>query len=111
MATHELEDASEKSEVGCHIISRHRIAVNGVQLYYLRSGTGPHPILCIPGALAPCEWAFASQLEYFGREGSGYTIVAYDPRGYAYSRPPDREFKLQGEEHHSKVDARTVITS
>ena len=79
--------------------------MNGGQLYYLQYGTGPHPILCIPGALAPCEWTFASQLEYFGREGSGYTIVAYDPRGYGNSRPPIREFKIQGE-HHLKLDAK-----
>ena len=78
--------------------------MNGVQLCYWQKGNGPHVILCIPGAVASCRWAFASQLEHFGREGSGYTIVAYDPRGYGKSRPPERNFCLQ-EEHHLKRDA------
>ena len=37
-------------------------------------------------------------------EGRGYTIVAYDPRGYGNSRPPDCEYQLVPE-HHLKTDA------
>ena len=47
---------------------------------------------------------FLPVIEHFGREDSGYTIVAYDPRGYGHSRPPERKFCLQ-EEHHLKKDA------
>ena len=108
MATHHSSGAegavSEKLDVDQHNVSQQTLTVNGVQLCYWRKGNGPHAILCIPGALAPCGWAFASQLEHFGREDSGYTIVAYDPRGYGHSRPPEREFCLE-EEHHLKKDA------
>ena len=95
---------SKKLDVDQHTVSQQTLTVNGVRLCYWRKGNGPHAILCIPGAIASCEWAFASQLEHFGRKDSGYTIVAYDPRGYGHSRPPEREFCLQ-EEHHLKRDA------
>lgn len=110
MATHddssvsEVNTVSEKSDVDLHTVSQQTLTVNGVQLGYWKKGNGPHAILCIPGALAPSRWAFSSQLEHFGREDSGYTIVAYDPRGYGHSRPPERKFCLQ-EEHHLKRDA------
>jgi len=89
---------------GCLPTVQQKCLVNGVELHFTQSGRGPHPILCIPGAMAPSHWAFASQLEYFGGEGRGYTIVAYDPRGYGNSRPPDREYQLVPE-HHMKTDA------
>lgn len=108
MATHDSSVSegavSEKSDVDHDTKSQQTVTVNGVQLCYWRKGNGPHAILCIPGAIASCRWAFSSQLEHFGRKDSGYTIVAYDPRGYGQSRPPEREFCLQ-EEHHLKRDA------
>jgi valacyclovir hydrolase len=64
--------------------------VNGVQLHYERRGTGPHPLICLPGALGTALSDFKPQLEYFGREGSDYTIIAFDPRGYGLSRPINR---------------------
>lgn len=87
--------------------SGQKIVVNGVELYYVLKGEGPHVILCIPGALAQCEWAFASQLEYFGSKGSGYTVIAYDLRGYGYSRPHDRycHLNFQDGQHYLKTDA------
>ena len=88
----------------CPTTIQQKHLVNGIELHSTQNGRGPHPILCIPGALAPCQWTFSSQLEYFGREGRGYTIVAYDPRGYGNSRPPDREYQMIPE-HHLKADA------
>ena len=85
--------------------SGQKVEVNGVELYYVQRGSGPHAVLCIPGALAPCEWSFASQLEHFGRENSDYKIIAFDPRGYGYSRPYDRKFTFKDGEHHLKTDA------
>ena len=67
-------------------------------------GSGPHAILCIPGALGTAVTDFLPQLEYFGREGSGFTIVGMDPLGYGASRPPEREFPIEPD-HFLKVDA------
>ena len=64
--------------------------VNGVELNYQVRGDGPHPLICIPGALGTIESDFGPQLDYFGREGSGFKIVAFDPRGYGASRPAER---------------------
>ena len=57
------------------------VNVNGIELYYERYGNGPHAILCMPGALGGTIF-FVLQINYFGRSGSGYTFIAYDPRGY-----------------------------
>ena len=78
--------------------------VNGVQLYYEARGSGEHHVLCIPGALGTTRTDFGPQLEYFGRDESGYTVIAFDPRGYGGSRPPPREFVTKPETF-PKVDA------
>lgn len=93
-----LEGFNKKSD------SQKTAVVNSVEIHYEIEGDGLHVILCIPGAAAPCKWAFTPQLEYFGRKDSGYTIISYDPRGYGYSRPPDRDFQIHPE-HHIKRDA------
>ena len=89
-----------------HVPHQHqKVTVSGgIQLHCTVSGKGAHTLLCIPGALAPSQWAFARQLEHFGREDSGYTVVALDPRGYGNSTPHDREFCITPE-HHLKLDA------
>lgn len=69
---------------------RGKARVNGVDLHYEMRGSGAHPIVCIPGALGTKESDFGPQLEHFGREGSGFTIVGFDPRGYGQSRPAER---------------------
>lgn len=66
------------------------LTVNGVHLHYEMRGTGPHPLVCIPGALGTIRSDFSPQLDYFGREGSGFKIVVFDPRGYGLSRPAER---------------------
>lgn len=50
--------------------------------------------MCIPGALGSVWTDFSAQIEYFGRTGSGFTIVGYDPRGYGKSRPHHRTFSV-----------------
>ena len=69
---------------------RSKAPVNGVLLHYEMKGTGSHPIVCLPGALGTALNDFKPQLDYFGREGNDYTIVAFDPRGYGMSRPIER---------------------
>ena len=56
--------------------------VNGVELSYLSLGTGPHAILCIPGALGTATHHYQPQLDHFGKDGSGFKIVSFNPRGY-----------------------------
>ncbi len=67
-----------------------KAVINGVKLHYEVRGDGSHPILCIPGALLTARTSFGPQLDYFGRPGSGFTIVSFDPRGYGASRPANR---------------------
>ena len=63
--------------------------INGVRLHYEIRGNGMHPVICIPGALGSTR-TFEPQLDYFGREGSGFQIVVFDPRGYGASQPVER---------------------
>ena len=81
------------------------VQVNGASLHCTISGNGPNPVLLIPGAAAPSHWSFSSQLKYFGRTGSQFTAIAYDPRGYGYSHQAPRTFSI-APEHHLKTDAR-----
>ncbi len=64
-----------------------KAVVNGVKLHYEVKGDGSHPILCIPGAISTPRASFGP---HFGRPGSGFTIVSFDPRGYGASRPANR---------------------
>ena len=66
------------------------VKVNGVHLHYEVRGTGSHALICIPGALGTALTDFRPQLEYFGREGSNFKVVSFDPRGYGASRPAKR---------------------
>ena len=64
---------------------------NGVELYYDSRGNGDHALVCIPGFLGTTRSAFAPQLDYFGSR-EDFKIVAFDPRGHGYSRPPRRVY-------------------
>ena len=76
-----------------------KITINekGEQTSYDKRGSGPHKLLCIPGALGTAHSDFTPQLQYFGRKDSPYTIVGYDPLGYGSSRPPERNFEMKPE--------------
>ena len=82
-----------------------KVNVDGVELYFERYGNGSHPILCIPGALAGADF-FLPQINYFGHSGSGYTIVAYDPRGYGKSRPNSRLYESP---RYYEIDAKDAV--
>ena len=73
------------------LMSSGKKLVNGVELYYDSRGNGDHTILCIPGILGTTRSDFAPQLDYFGSRGE-FKIVAFDPRGHGYSRPPQRVY-------------------
>nr|BAC25206.1 unnamed protein product [Mus musculus] len=65
-------------------------AVNGVHLHYQRVGKGEHAILLLPGMLGSGKNDFAPQLQSLNKKR--FTLGAWDPRGYGFSRPPDRDF-------------------
>ncbi|KAG1667596.1 Valacyclovir hydrolase [Nymphon striatum] len=61
-------------------------------IHYEKYGNGDHAVLLLPGALGTTQTDFSPQLEHLNREK--LTIVAWDPPGYGYSRPPDRKFDM-----------------
>ncbi|XP_053570645.1 valacyclovir hydrolase isoform X2 [Bombina bombina] len=71
-------------------ITSSRLEVNGVNLHYQRTGWGKHAVLLLPGVLGSGQTDFAPQLTYLNKEL--FTIVAWDPRGYGRSIPPNRDF-------------------
>ena len=76
-----INDCHQKSSE----VSSNWLLVNGVQLHYTCRGSGTHPLLLIPGALGIAEQQYKPQLDHFGREGSGFKVVSFDPRGYGES--------------------------
>lgn len=56
----------------------------------MKVGEGSHNVLCFPGALGTIWTDFKPQLE--GLSQSHFTIIAWDPPGYGFSRPPERQF-------------------
>ncbi|XP_057554920.1 valacyclovir hydrolase isoform X4 [Hippopotamus amphibius kiboko] len=77
-----------------------RVAVNGVHLHYLRTGDGEHVVLLLPGMLGSGETDFGPQIENLSKKL--FTVVAWDPRGYGLSRPPDRDFPVEFFERDAK---------
>ena len=88
------------------------VNTSGGQVYYEQQGSGKHAILCIPGGLGTVKH-FSSQLEHFGRADSPYTIVAFDPMGYGYSRPPERNYAIEPELYYERdaLDGHTLMNS
>ncbi|KAK9871154.1 hypothetical protein WA026_011436 [Henosepilachna vigintioctopunctata] len=54
----------------------------------MKVGTGKNNVLCFPGALVTIWSNFKHQIT--GLDRSKFTIVAWDPPGHGYSRPPER---------------------
>lgn len=67
-----------------------REEIDSFTINYLRTGSGPNPVLCLPGALGSSWTDFKPQLEKLDK--NKFTIIAWDPPGYGGSRPPDRDF-------------------
>ncbi|CAG7667367.1 unnamed protein product [Allacma fusca] len=66
-----------------------KIFLGVVQIRYEIVGEGKHTILCLPGFIGTIELDFGSVCEAIDR--TKYKLVLWDPPGYGYSRPPDRE--------------------
>ncbi|KAF7286769.1 hypothetical protein GWI33_004391 [Rhynchophorus ferrugineus] len=64
--------------------------VEGQTLNYVKVGQGSKHVLCFPGALGTIWSDFKPQIE--GLDRSKLTVIAWDPPGYGFSRPPNRVF-------------------
>lgn len=82
--------------------------VNGVELFYDSRGSGSHALVCIPGAMGTARSDFTPQLDYFGSR-DGLQIIAFDPRGYGYSRPPQRHFSGTSSFENDAKDAKGLM--
>lgn len=69
-----------------------QITINNLTINYIKVGNGNKAVLCFPGALGTIWSDFTPQVSQLNRDK--FTIVAFDPPGYGYSRPPNREFTL-----------------
>lgn len=88
-----LQNAAHRDFQGaryCTAVQEGKKSVNGVELHYQLTGAGDHALLLMPGALGSGETDFGPQLK--GLDKKRFTVVAFDPRGYGRSRPPDRDF-------------------
>ncbi|XP_073733615.1 valacyclovir hydrolase isoform X2 [Callorhinus ursinus] len=77
-----------------------KVAVNGVHLHYQQTGEGEHAVLLLPGMLGSGETDFGPQIKNLNKKL--FTVVAWDPRGYGHSRPPDRDFPVDVFERDAK---------
>ncbi|CAG9832708.1 unnamed protein product [Diabrotica balteata] len=80
------------AKMSTETLKTHKIDVDGQTINYLKVGNGPKTVLCFPGALGTIWSDFKPQLENLDRDK--FTIVAWDPPGYGYSRPPNRNFGI-----------------
>ncbi|KAL0623136.1 Valacyclovir hydrolase [Plecturocebus cupreus] len=81
-------------------VSSAKVAVNGVHLHYQQTGEGDHAVLLLPGMLGSGETDFGPQLKNLNKKL--FTVVAWDPRGYGHSKPPDRDFPVDFFERDAK---------
>lgn len=77
-----------------------KVAVNGIHLHYQQTGEGDHAVLLLPGMLGCGETDFGPQIKNLNKKL--FTVVAWDPRGYGHSRPPDRDYPVDFFERDAK---------
>lgn len=73
-----------------HLQNGEKVSINGIDIHYERVGNGEHKLLLLPGALGSIRTDFSSQLNGLNKEQ--LTLIGWDPPGYGYSRPPERDF-------------------
>ncbi|CAG2182959.1 unnamed protein product, partial [Oppiella nova] len=67
-----------------------KIEIDGILIHFEKVGTGPEKVLLLPGGLGTSRTDFTHQLESF--DPNVFTLIAWDPPGYGFSRPPDRRW-------------------
>ncbi|CAG9772480.1 unnamed protein product [Ceutorhynchus assimilis] len=70
-----------------------KTVVKGQTINYLKTGQGAHNVLCFPGALGTIWSDFKPQIE--GLDKNKFTVLAWDPPGCGFSRPPNRVFNTK----------------
>ncbi|XP_074055508.1 valacyclovir hydrolase [Macrotis lagotis] len=81
-------------------ITSAKVEVNGVHLHYQKTGEGKHAVLLLPGMLGSGQNDFEPQLKNLNKQL--FTVVAWDPRGYGHSIPPNRDFPVDFFERDAK---------
>ena len=57
------------------MLSSHYAEVGGARVHYVREGTGPHPVLLLPGALGSAVSDFTPQLEGLSKVYRAYNTL------------------------------------
>jgi valacyclovir hydrolase len=73
-------------------IKQDTLQIDGRTINYEWCGSGRHILLLLPGALGSSRTDFHPQLKNLNRDI--FTLYAWDPPGYGFSRPPDRDWPL-----------------
>lgn len=76
----------------CTVGQEQKVTIANQVINYLKVGTGEKTLLCFPGALGTIWSDFKPQINQLNKDL--FTVVAFDPPGYGFSRPPNREFTL-----------------
>ncbi|XP_030020201.2 valacyclovir hydrolase-like isoform X1 [Manduca sexta] len=69
-----------------------KIKVGKYNINYIKVGTGPHNVLCMPGIFGTIWTDFKPQIE--GLDRNKFTVITWDPPGHGKSRPPEKELSL-----------------
>ncbi|GAB0100583.1 valacyclovir hydrolase-like [Sergentomyia squamirostris] len=69
-----------------------KFRVNGIDINYVKIGSGGKAVILMPGALGSWKTDFGPQLKHLPNILCDYTIVGWDPPGYGKSIPPKRNF-------------------
>lgn len=60
------------------------------QVHYETVGDGPNVVLCLPGYLGTIDLDYRKIFDVIDK--TKFKLVSWDPPGYGFSRPPDRDF-------------------
>ncbi|XP_057336563.1 valacyclovir hydrolase-like [Microplitis mediator] len=71
-------------------IEENKINVKGININYLKTGTGKQTVFFSPSLLGSIWTDLKPQIESLDK--TKFTIVAWDPPGYGKSRPPERDY-------------------
>lgn len=82
------------------------VQVGEFRIHYEMVGTGNNFVFLMPGALGSSRTDFNPQLE--GLDHKKWTIIAWDPPGYGYSRPPERTFPVDFFRRDAECAARLI---
>ncbi|XP_054159937.1 valacyclovir hydrolase-like [Oppia nitens] len=66
------------------------IEIDGLNIHYEKIGNGSEVVLLLPGGLGTTRTDFTEQLDNF--DPKVFTLIAWDPPGYGFSRPPERKW-------------------